>query len=472
VPETEAVGCYIGRSREPNAASAVTYSKHVARILQDRCVECHRAGEIAPFALTDYEEVAGWADTIAEVVRDERMPPWHASPEFGHFANERRMPDEEKQLIYDWAASGAPQGDPAELPQPRTYVQGWQLPQQPDLVLDMRTQPFTVPAEGTVRYQYFTTDPGFKEDKWVSASEVIPGNRAVVHHVLIFVRPPGMQEGRGIEDLGFLSAYVPGLRPDAYPKGMAKHVPAGSKLVWQVHYTPIGSEQQDLSKVGLVFSDPQDVTHMVQTVTSMERSFEIPPGDDNYRVESLSPSYGRDAILLCMSPHMHLRGKSFLYEARYPDGSKETLLDVPRYDFNWQTTYNLADSKPFPAGTRMFCVAHFDNSEQNLANPDPTKAVRWGDQTWEEMMIGFFDVAVPLTDEERATGKVVRLAPTASSQAEQLFARFDKNKDGKVIRDEVPQRAALMFLALDKNADGELTLDEVTEAINARFGQK
>jgi hypothetical protein len=202
----------------------------------------------------------------------------------------------------------------------------------------------------------------------------------------------------------------------------------------------------------------------------MERSFEIPPHEGNHRVESLSPKFPRDVLLLSMSPHMHLRGKSFTYEARYPDGKTEALLDVPRYDFNWQTNYNLAEMKNFPAGARMFCVAHFDNSEENLANPDPTETVRWGDQTWEEMMIGFFDVAMPLTDEERASGKVPRLAPDPGAQAEMLFTQFDKNKDGKVVRDEVPERAAFMFQALDKNADGELTLEEVSQAIKERFG--
>ena len=256
-------------------------------------------------------------------------------------------------------------------------------------------EPFQVPAAGPVEYQYFVVDPEFREDKWVRMAEVQPGNRQVVHHVLVFAQAPGSRPISG-EQGGFLAAYVPGLRARPFPEGMAKRVRAQSKLVFQVHYTPVGTEQADLSSLGLVFASPADVTHQVITAAAVETDFAIPPHDGNFAVESQSRPAPVSLQLLAMMPHMHLRGKSFRYEARYPGGTSEILLDVPRYDFNWQTTYRLATPKVLPAGTRIHCLAHYDNSEHNLANPAPDKTVRWGDQTWDEMMIGYFDVAVPV----------------------------------------------------------------------------
>ncbi len=469
-PETSAnpsVGCHIGRTKEPAADAKVTYSSQISRLLQKHCVECHRAGEIAPFALTEYEEVAGWGEMIAEVVREKRMPPWHASEEHGHFSNARGIPADEKKLILDWVAAGCPQGDPSELPEPVQYTVGWQLPQQPDMVVAMADKPYAVPAEGEVRYQYFTVDPGFTEDKWVRAAECIPGDRSVVHHILVFVRPPNT-EGRDWMR-GFLCAYVPGFRVEPLPDGMAKRIPAGSKLVFQMHYTPNGTPHDDLSKLGLVFADPAKITHVVKTVEAINTNFKIPANDDNYRVEAASPTYPRNVVLLSMSPHMHLRGKSFSYEARFPDGKRELLLDVPKYDFNWQTTYRLAERRPLPKGTSLFCVAHYDNSENNLNNPDPTASVKWGDQTWEEMMIGFFDVAIPIAELDVKQGKDLDFGPDPQSVARELFERFDTNNDGKITVSEVPGRGKLMFLRLDANKDGMLTLEEVAKVIEERM---
>ncbi len=394
-PETEVVGCHIGRIFAETKDNGITYSNQISRILQQKCVECHREGEIAPFSLDTYSEAVGWAEMMEEVVRQERMPPWHASAEHGSFANDRRMTDEEKQLIYKWVADGAPEGDTTLLPSPVAYVAGWQLPKQPDLVVPMRDKPFTVAANGEIQYQYFAVDPGFSEDRWVSAAECLPGNRKVVHHILVFAQPPDSKAISG-EQGGFLAAYVPGLRARPFPDSMAKRVRAGSKLIFQVHYTPVGTEQPDLSSLGLVFADRQDVQHEVRTVAAVETQFAIPPHNDNYLVIANSPRAPVDVLLLALMPHMHVRGKSFRYEARYPDGKSEILLDVPHYDFNWQTAYRLDEPKLLPAGTCVHCVAHYDNSENNLANPAPEKTVRWGDQTWDEMMIGYLDIAVPL----------------------------------------------------------------------------
>ncbi|MFP6670417.1 MAG: redoxin domain-containing protein, partial [Pirellulaceae bacterium] len=378
-PIREAEGCFIGRVRKPDETSDVTYGNQISRILQNRCVQCHRKGEIAPFALQEYSEVVGWAETIAEVVKDERMPPWHASEKYGHFDNDRRLSDEEKDLIYRWVENGAPQGDLSQKPEAKTYTVGWQLPQKPDLVLPIAKRSYRVPAEGVVRYQYFRIDPGFKEDKWIQAAELLPGNRAVVHHILAFARAPGGRSGSGGLD-GFLVSYVPGLRARPFPEGMAKRIAAGSELIFQVHYTPIGSAQLDLSKIGLVFADPEKVKYEVKTTSAAQRSLRIPPGEENYRVTAVSRSSREEALLLGFMPHMHVRGKSFRYEAMARDGSREILIDVPKFDFNWQTSYRLTEPLKLAAGTRIHCIAHFDNSQFNLNNPDPTKTVRWGDQ--------------------------------------------------------------------------------------------
>jgi peroxiredoxin len=467
VPVRKAPGCFIARVRKPVANSPVTYTKHIAPIIIRHCVECHRPGEIAPFSLTKYEEVFGWAETIQEVIADRRMPPWHADPKHGKFANARIITKAESDLIDKWVANGAPKGDPKDMPKLPMFVSGWQLPRKPDLVVKMRETPYTVPAEGEflrggqrrgVPYRYFVADPGFKEDKWIRMAEVVPGNRAVVHHILVIVRAPGARGGLGVGGGEFLVGYVPGLGPAILPDGMAKFVPAGSKLVFQMHYTPNGSVQTDLSKVGLVFTDPKKVKQVVVTTRAANRGFRIPPKAADHKVEATTRSLPFDVDLLAFMPHMHLRGKSFSYEARYPDGKKEMLLNVPNYDFNWQTRYLLSKPKKLPAGTRVHCVAHFDNSKYNLSNPDPTATVRWGDQTWHEMMIGYFDIVIP-ADRFRKITKQAQSDPQA--RAKEIIRRFDTDGDGKLSKKEVPPRLQKFFDQLDRNKDGFLTADEI-----------
>ena len=486
-PSTKVVGCFIGRVKQPKADSPVTYSNQVARILQKHCVECHREGEIAPFALTKYDEVVGWGDTMLEVIADRRMPPWHANPQFGHFRNERSLTDEEKQTLEQWVAAGCPEGDASKLPEPATFVSGWQLPREPDLVVEMRGQPYEVPAEGAVKYQYFRVDPKLTEDKWVLAAEAQPSNRAVVHHILVFVRPPKGQKNPLGNTVGeFFAAYVPGYRTPLYPKGMAKFIPAGSELVFQLHYTPIGSPQKDLSRIGIVFADADEIDHVVVTQQAVEHRFEIPPHADNYKVEANSQKAPAEVQLLAFMPHMHLRGKSFRYEAKRPDGSSETLLDVPQYDFNWQTAYQLAEPVRLPPGSYLHCTAAYDNSADNLNNPDPEKAVRWGDQTWNEMMIGYFDVAIPLStfgvrraaakksDTAEGSGDASRIGNDTIkvgnrkirvSQLIGSIPRLDKNGNGKLEKAEVPEQHHFLFDALDGNKDGVLTREEGLAAI-------
>jgi peroxiredoxin len=449
VSETPTVGCLIGRARPPQADARVTYSKQIARLLNKRCVECHHAGDIAPFSLTNYEEASGWAEMIAEVVDQGRMPPWHADPKYGKFSDVRRLTDDERKQIHDWVAAGAPPGDAKELSLvPSFSPTEWHADRPPDLILAMSATPFAVKAEGVIRYQRFRAETGFKSDKWVEMAEVMPGNRAIVHHVLVHCLSA---RGRGAEALagqGFLAAYVPGLRPVAYPKGMAKRIPAGSTLTFQIHYVPNGSVQNDITRVGLWFADPKKLTHEVTTIAAANPLFVIPAGDDNFAVEATSNRLPGGAQLLSFMPHMHLRGKSFFYEAIFPNGKRKTLLDVPKYDFNWQTAYRQERPLKLPPGTRIHAIAHFDNSEENLNNPNPKATVTWGDQTFEEMMIGYFDLAVPKHDQpdgerglhaDRGSRGGLSFSRLSEDGLKKLLKQLDVNKDGKISRDELPE---------------------------------
>src|SRR5439155_7873786 len=342
------------------------------------------------------------------------MSPWYAEPKYGQFANDSHLPDKEKQLILDWIRNGVPKGDPKDLPKPIEFARGWRIP-KPDVVITM-PKPFKVPAEGTVEYQFIAVDPGFTEDKWIQAAEVKPGCRPVVHHILVFVQPPGGgTDRRGGFITNWLAASVPGDRPHVYPEGMAKFVPAGSRLLFQIHDTPNGAPQEDQSCIGLVFADPKTVKKEVSTEMVVNPRFQIPPHDPNYRVDATA-TIEQDSVLLTLMPHTHLRGKAFQYEAIYPNGDKEILLDLPRYDFNWQNSYVLAKPKVLPKGTQLHCVAYYDNSTNNRSNPNPDATVRWGDQTWEEMMIGYFDVTPvdqDLLHNPRPIHKLARLEAAA-----------------------------------------------------------
>lgn len=472
---TVAPGCRIGRQREPVADAKVTYSNRIAHIMQDRCVECHREGDIAPFAFQDYDEVAGWGEMIEEVVREQRMPPWHANPKHGEFINERLLSEDEKRDIYQWVADGAPEGNPAELPKPREFVTGWQLPKQPDDVFTIQPEPFEVQAEGEIAYKWFEVDLDYDEDRWVSGVEILPGNRAVVHHILAFVRD-GKDNRKISGDRGFFAGYVPGLRAKLLPPGMAKLLPAGSKLAFQMHYTPVGSVQFDQSKIGLVFADREDVTHRAISTSAINERLQIPPHDDNFRVEADSPRIPWDSEILSMSPHMHLRGKAFSYEAVLPDGTKRTLLDVPRYDFNWQTEYRLTESIKLPADSRIHAVAHFDNSDGNLNNPNPNVTVHWGDQTWDEMMIGYFLVAIPidtpLAMPEANLRSPEQAAKVMDKRIGRMFRKADADGDGQITIDEAPPLLKAGFSLTDTDASGDVTLEEFSVAVKQYFGQR
>jgi thiol-disulfide isomerase/thioredoxin len=436
-PDTLATGCRIARVQRGTPHGEITYAKDIAPIVQKHCVACHRPGEIGPFTLTSHADVVNWSATIREVVEEQRMPPWHAQADAGEFLNDRRLPDRDKKLLFDWIDNGMPAGDTANLPEPPKFVEGWEIP-KPDLVLEM-PKPFKVPATGTVEYQYFLVDQEFDEDKWVVAAEARPGNRAVVHHLLLFYVPPGFK--RQVQEASLVNSiatFAPGMPAWQARPGMAKRIPAGSRLYFQAHYTPNGAEALDLSRAGLVFTDSKQVEKQLKTDAVVNFRLRIPPKSDNVRFEA-AHHFGRDMQLVSLLPHMHLRGKAFRIEAVDPAGGRKLLLDVPRYDFNWQNSYVFAEPLKMREGTTLQCTAWYDNSENNPANPDPTKTVGWGDQTWEEMLVAQFEAV--LDDQNLKLGRPVvkaaggdefevefKFRPSETAQAVYLAGSFNEWK--------------------------------------------
>lgn len=367
-------------------ADAPTYGREVSRIMQDRCVMCHRPDGGAPVSFMKYGKVHNYAPMIAEVIQDGRMPPWHADDPMGTFSNDLRLTPKEKSTLLAWVAAGAPEGDPADLPEPREYPTDWRIG-TPDRVFEL-PETVEVPADGVMPYLYFETPTNFEKDMWIQAAEARPGNPDVVHHIIVFCKENREAAGGIGVGKGFVDGYAPGDSALELPPNVGMKLPAGATLVWQMHYTPTGRAQSDRSQFAIKFCDTEPAME-IQMASVLEGEFKIPAGASNHRVTA-GLQLREDATLLSLTPHMHLRGKSFTYTATLPGGGTQTLLNIPAYDFNWQTTYKLAQPKYLPKGTRIRCVAHYDNSAGNFANPDPTKDVYWGDQTWEEMMIGFF----------------------------------------------------------------------------------
>ncbi|MBI3723419.1 peroxiredoxin [bacterium] len=392
VAATEAPGCQVERPHASPAPTKVTFHKDVEPIFQKRCVDCHRPGEIGPFSLLTYAKAKANSQQIKAVVSDRRMPPWHADPKTGEWKNDRHLSDAEIATISSWVAAGAPEGDSRDAPPPRKFVEGWQIG-TPDVVYKIPT-PQEIPAEGTIPYAYIEVRTDLKEDKWVQAMEVRPGARAVVHHVLVFVRYPAKRRGEETPiDGGLLNGYfgimVPGESAMVFPEGMGKKLPADARLVFQIHYTATGKAAEDQTSIGLVFAK-KPVKHEVTTRGIVNLLIRIPPGAADHE-ETASYTFDHDAKILSLLPHTHVRGKAFKYVAFHPDGKEEVLLDVPEYDFNWQTCYRYKEPLSVKKGTRIKVFARYDNSKNNPANPDPTKEVRFGKQTWQEMLIGYVD---------------------------------------------------------------------------------
>ncbi|MBI3697490.1 MAG: thiol-disulfide isomerase [Acidobacteria bacterium] len=363
----------------------------MAPILNERCVGCHRAGEAAPMSLGTFKEARPWAKATREAVLEKRMPPWLADPQYGKFHNERRLSRQEVDTLVNWVDAGAPEGDPKDLPPAPKFETGWNIP-KPDMTIDIGTD-FEVPPSGVLPYKYFRVPSGFTEDKWVEAAEIRPDKRGVVHHVIVFISDPNQKGSQGGDGSNLLVGFAPGEQPARFPPGTAKLVKAGSTFLFQMHYTPNGKATTDRTYVGLKFAQ-EPPQYRAITGRALNFGLRIPPHDPNYEVKSTWTAK-QDVRILGFMPHMHLRGKDFQYTVVYPDGRDQVALKVPKYDFNWQLNYELAEPLVLPQGSRLDCVAHFDNSANNKYNPDPNKEVRWGDQTWEEMMIGWFTYLVP-----------------------------------------------------------------------------
>jgi peroxiredoxin len=388
---TEVSGCVIERAKRARARveGDITYAKHVAPIVQKRCQECHRPGEIGPFSLLTYDDAKKRAGRIREALVEERMPPWHADPRHGKFLNDRRLPAEELDTLLAWIDSGAAKGDDNDMPPPAKFVKGWKIG-EPEKIFTMEKE-FRVPATGVLKYQRFVVDPGLKDDVWVHAAECRPGNRAVVHHILVYILAPGESNPYSPDGTAAtLAGWAPGDMPTICRPGTARLIPGGSKLMFEVHYTPNGTEQTDRSSVGVIFAK-KPPEHRVETNILANLAFVIPPKKAEVRGE-ITYTFPEDALLLSFMPHMHLRGTSAKYVATYPDGKTETLLSVPDYDFSWQSVYRFAEPLKIPKGTKLVWSGRWDNSADNPRNPDATKEVRWGLQTWDEMQNGWMDV--------------------------------------------------------------------------------
>lgn len=397
VAATTAPGCALDLPSATTASptDAPTYHREISRLVQTHCIECHRDGGLGPFSLESYDDLIEHAAMIRRQVERGAMPPWFAVPSStsGHslFSNDRSLPESDKAALLAWLKSDRPAGDPADAPLARTFPKGWSLA-TPDAVFQI-PKAVDIKAEGIMPYQNLVVETSFAEDRWVQGYEILPTAAEVVHHVIVTVHPKdGPINRRG--EHGFFAAYVPGNSSRMLPDGFAKRLPAGARLNFQIHYTPNGRATSDQMKIGLVFatSPPRNEVHVVAVA---QPRINIPPGAAHH-VEVKRQPVPANMNFTAFMAHMHVRGKSFRFDLTTPDGKTETLLDLPRYDFNWQLQYNYAQPRFVPRGSTLTITAVFDNSEGNPANPDPTKTVRWGEQTHDEMMIGYIEHHTPL----------------------------------------------------------------------------
>jgi hypothetical protein len=408
IQATSAPGCIIEPQQVPGAriasAPAITYARDIARIINANCVECHRTGGVGPFPLDSFEAVSRRATMIRAVTQEGTMPPWFAAPmprsgsglHSSPWSNDRSMSQAERDAIAAWIAAGKPEGDPKDLPLPRTFSESEWAIGTPDAVFQL-PDPIAIKADGFMPYQSVVVPTGILEDRWVQAVQILPTDPSVVHHALVFAldeetaKDPVMRRKLSAdESRGYWAAYVPGNSSLVLPPGMARRLPAKSSLLFQIHYTPNGKATSDQMRLGVVFADAAP-RHLVRTAAVADRRLRIPPGAKNHKEEA-SLRIPADAKILAFVPHMHVRGAAYRYEIADADGSgRRTLLDIPKYDFNWQLRYELREPLDAPRGATIHGTAWYDNSADNPANPDPTRTVRWGPQTTDEMMLGYIE---------------------------------------------------------------------------------
>lgn len=468
IAATLAPGCTIEHDDESVVESNWTYHNRISRIIEGNCLECHRNGGVGPFPLESYADLVGHAGMIRQVVDGRTMPPWFAgNSDDKHtslWANDRSLTESDRADLLAWLAGDKPEGDPADAPQKRHFVDGWTIG-TPDLVVQI-PEPIKVKATGTMPYQFVTAQTTLDEDKWVQGYEIVPTDRSVVHHVIVNVHEKGAGRIRDREEGigGYWAAYVPGNAGQLYPDGFARKLPAGATVSFQIHYTPAGTATQDQLKMGLVFakSEPK---YVITTLSLADTDLNIPPHTADH-VETITRPVPEDVNVMAYMAHMHVRGKSFTYELIKPDGRTETLLDIPQYDFNWQLRYDYREPKVVPAGSRVKVTAVFDNSENNPANPDPSKTVHWGQQTFDEMMIGYVETFAPV-------GEAPPTIRRAAGDGQALFRVLDTDADGKLSKDEATKAAERvprlrdnpgildrLFERNDSDKDEQLSQDE------------
>lgn len=386
VAETPVDGCKVTAWREPQFDFPVTFHEHIEPIMQKRCQSCHHDGTAAPFGLVSFDETSSQGEMLAEVVRDGRMPPWYAHSEFGNFSNDPTMSREERDLVAAWVRTGMEKGDESKAPQPLEFAKTeWRIG-EPDLVLTMK-KPHKIQATGFIPYKYIFLPPPFSDDTYVEAIEIRPHNRAVVHHCNAFYADAlTMKAGSG----SFITGYVPGGVPFALVPGIAQRIPKNAVIGLQIHYVTTGKEEESTISIGFRYA--KDTVQKVTHFSLLDpRDIAIPPGDAFHEMKART-KIEKDATLLGLFTHMHLRGRDMTFNAFYPDGKDETLLQIPNYSFEWQIGYVCPEpphEKKLPAGTELEAIAHYDNSKFNPYNPDPAYTVPYGDQSYDEMFNGF-----------------------------------------------------------------------------------
>lgn len=384
---TRARGCRISFARVSPQGEAPDYATKVAPVLKENCVECHRSGGIAPWSMSSHRKLTNYSDMMEEVLLTRRMPPWDPHPDYGDFHEGHALTREETQTLIQWIQAGSPRGDGADpLTEPLPAIGDWELG-EPDAILELPKKQ-RIKATGIEPYRHLVVENPFEEDVWLSGMDIKPGNRAVVHHVILYVKRPG---SRGSDKGDFFIGWAPGASPLEYPEGVAKRLPANAKLTIEMHYTTNGTEQFDETEIALYLADGP-VERNAETRSAINTELDIPPGLEDAR-HTATYAFKKPATLYGLFPHMHFRGKWMRYELLLPNGKRETLLHVPRYDFNWQFSYYLKEPLRVPAGSWLMVTGSFDNSAANPANPDYRKRVFFGQQSWDEMFIGFFEAA-------------------------------------------------------------------------------
>ncbi len=396
--KTKATGCVIQYEENPYAGKDLTYSGDIKAIVASKCLECHQKGRVGQISFASYRQLKRFSKTIREVVQEQRMPPWYADPHYGEFLNNRSLDDEERAKLLAWIDAGSPRGENEAKPSNTNVTSSTWTIGEPDLVLSMPVEE-KVPANGVLDYQYYTVDPGFTEDVWIQAAEAKPGNAEVVHHVIAYIVEPGKRVFSRDGETAILVGWAPGDMPAEYPKGIARRIPAGSKLRFELHYTPNGTATVDRSSVGIRFAKARPARE-IHTNIMWQRELAIPAGDP-WHEETSTYTFRDSARILSLMPHMHLRGIAAKYVLRLPDGTSETILSVPNYDFNWQSVYRFKEPITVPKGAKLTVTGAWDNSTDNPNNPDANRIVPWGDQTFDEMLNGWVDFVYEKADHPR-----------------------------------------------------------------------